>query len=88
MRIGSLFRLMAAGALLWATARLFLSPAAQSSETHAAIDPDDPAADRAHGAGAVRSAGPAAMRNGHGLDWDKVDQAVDESFPASDPPSR
>ena len=35
--------------------------------------------------GAARSAGPDAMRDPP-KDWEKVDQAVDESFPASDPP--
>ena len=35
--------------------------------------------------GAARSAGPEAMRDPP-KDWEKVDQAVDESFPASDPP--
>lgn len=34
----------------------------------------------------VRTAGPEAMRNPP-KSWDQVDQAVDESFPASDPPS-
>ena len=34
--------------------------------------------------GAARSAGPEAMRDPP-KDWEKVDQAVDESFPASDP---
>ncbi|WP_340316487.1 hypothetical protein [Rhizorhabdus argentea] len=33
----------------------------------------------------VRSAGPDAMRD-KPKDWDHVDQASDESFPASDPP--
>lgn len=44
-----------------------------------------PAADRRPG-GYVRDAGPAAMAvkpDG----WDRVDEAVDESFPASDPPA-
>jgi hypothetical protein len=36
--------------------------------------------------GAARSAGPDAMRDPP-KDWGKVDQAVDESFPASDPPA-
>ncbi len=44
----------------------------------------------AHGpvgeSGAARSAGPDAMRDPP-VDWDKVDQAADESFPASDPPN-
>ena len=34
----------------------------------------------------VRNAGPDGMRS-DAADWDKVDQASDESFPASDPPS-
>ncbi|HXJ02326.1 MAG TPA: hypothetical protein VNH44_13975 [Micropepsaceae bacterium] len=35
----------------------------------------------------VRSAGPDAMRDEPLREWDEVDQAADESFPASDPPS-
>jgi hypothetical protein len=35
---------------------------------------------------AVRPAGPESMRNPP-RDWDSVDEAADESFPASDPPS-
>jgi hypothetical protein len=35
---------------------------------------------------AVRSAGPEAMRDPP-KEWDAVDEALDESFPASDPPS-
>jgi hypothetical protein len=41
-----------------------------------------------HGSGVptpVRSAGPEEMRDPPHR-WDKVDQALDESFPASDPP--
>ncbi|HEY7809079.1 MAG TPA: hypothetical protein VIA98_01715 [Allosphingosinicella sp.] len=44
----------------------------------------------AHGAvgnsGAARSAGPDAMRDPP-EEWTKVDEASDESFPASDPPA-
>lgn len=36
--------------------------------------------------GPVRSAGPEAMRDPP-KEWDAVDEALDESFPASDPPS-
>ena len=36
--------------------------------------------------GAARSAGPEAMRDPP-EEWEKVDQAADESFPASDPPA-
>jgi hypothetical protein len=43
-----------------------------------------------HGAvgesGAARSAGPEAMRDPP-KQWEQVDQASDESFPASDPPA-
>jgi hypothetical protein len=43
-----------------------------------------------HGAvgesGAARSAGPDAMRDPPST-WEKVDEASDESFPASDPPA-
>jgi hypothetical protein len=35
----------------------------------------------------VRDAGPDAMKNPPGK-WDDVDQASDESFPASDPPAK
>ena len=35
----------------------------------------------------VREAGPDAMRDDTAKDWDKADQASDESFPASDPPA-
>lgn len=35
--------------------------------------------------GAARSAGPAAMRDPP-REWDREDEASDESFPASDPP--
>lgn len=37
-------------------------------------------------AGTVRNAGPQGMRSDP-PQWDKIDQASDESFPASDPPS-
>jgi hypothetical protein len=34
----------------------------------------------------VRNAGPEAMRSDP-PEWDKIDEASDESFPASDPPA-
>ena len=57
----------------------------RGAEGHAAL-----AGDGAHGAvgtsGAARSAGPDAMRDPP-ENWSKVDEASDESFPASDPPA-
>jgi|KBSMisStaDraftv2_1062788.scaffolds.fasta_scaffold2446086_2 hypothetical protein len=35
----------------------------------------------------IRQAGPSAMRDPP-KKWDKVDEAADESFPASDPPAK
>ena len=35
----------------------------------------------------VRDAGPSAMKGGNMGEWSKVDQASDQSFPASDPPA-
>jgi hypothetical protein len=43
------------------------------------------AASNAGGRDQVRPAGPSAMRDPP-KEWDKVDEASDESFPASDPP--
>lgn len=90
MRAHPIIRLIAAGAALWALPWLLrLTRVDQEAKRkHAAIDPRDPAADRACGPCVVRSAGPQAMRDRDQREWDKVDQAVDESFPASDPPAR
>lgn len=58
-------------------------------------DNDDPPAPALSGGGAhgpvgstgnVRPAGPSAMRDPP-KEWTKVDEASDESFPASDPPA-
>lgn len=38
------------------------------------------------GSGHVRDAGPEQQRGIANDDWDVVDEQVDESFPASDPP--
>ncbi len=35
----------------------------------------------------VRDAGPYAMRDGQARTWSSVDEASDQSFPASDPPA-
>lgn len=40
-----------------------------------------------YSSGVVRNAGPEEQQDPDGRPWDKVDEQVDESFPASDPPS-
>ena len=79
-----LFRLVGLSAVLGLVASRLFKPREQP---HAAFDPSDPAADPAAGPSPVRSAGPQSMRDRDGLAWDRVDEAVDKSFPASDPPS-
>ena len=77
------------GAALAAAAGYFVSRKLVSREDD---DPFAPALRHggAHGAvgnsGNVRPAGPSAMRDPP-KEWTKVDEASDESFPASDPPA-
>lgn len=53
----------------------------------AAISPGAAADADAHpGSDYVRPAGPEAMRDPPRRGWDMLDEAADESFPASDPP--
>jgi hypothetical protein len=60
----------------------------QKRRKNAAFNPDDPAASREAGApGTIRSAGQESMRDGRTGRWDKIDEELDESFPASDPPA-
>ncbi len=53
------------------------------SGTPAAFADGQPSA----GTNPVRDAGPEAMRDGQARSWSSVDEASDQSFPASDPPS-
>lgn len=71
------------GALFWFTRRQ--RPGAPKSERHAAAFADKET--EPEGFDQTRSAGPDAMRDETRREWDRVDQAADESFPASDPPS-
>src|SRR4051795_8905618 len=50
-------------------------------------DPEKAPVDQGSCYGAVRHSGPQHMRDRARRPWDKVDESVDESFPASDPPS-
>ena len=82
---GILAAVGAAGARLsW---RRRLCAAAAGALPRAAALGEARAARRRSDFGSTRSAGPDAMRDPPEK-WDKVDQASDESFPASDPPNR
>lgn len=75
----------AAGYFLTTRLRSGEGESGEGAEGHAALSGSG-----AHGAvgtsGAARSAGPEAMRDPP-ANWTKVDEASDESFPASDPPA-
>lgn len=73
---------LAAGAgafALWRRRRGTTDPGHAAAFSAAETDPENFAQ--------TRSAGPAAMRDPARRRWDRVDQASDESFPASDPPA-
>lgn len=73
----------AAGVGYWLTRRLWgggddtpRAPALRHGGAHGAVG----------SSGSVRPAGPSAMRDPPSS-WDEVDEASDESFPASEPPN-
>lgn len=73
--------LMALGAGAYALSR---RRNADGTDRNAAFAPDQ---DGSAAGGAVRDAGPDAMRDPPGRPWTKVDEESDQSFPASDPPA-
>lgn len=75
-----LLKLAAAGAAGYALYRYAKRNAANTTPAAFA------AGEATEGFAPVRNAGPEAMKSDP-PHWDKVDEASDESFPASDPPS-
>ena len=89
MGLHPFIRIFGTAAAVWAAGWMILSGRSGRAKAgkHAAIAPSDPAADLDQGPVSVRAAGLQSMRDGKGLAWDRVDEASDASFPASDPPS-
>ena len=75
-----MFALFALGAGAYALSRRASSP---SQTGHAAFADDEPSSV----SNPVRDAGPDAMRDPPASSWSAVDEASDQSFPASDPPA-
>lgn len=80
---GKLLGVAVLGGLFWFTRKT--GPKFPKSDEHSAAFADnetDP-----ENFDQTRSAGPDGMRSDARRTWDSVDQAADESFPASDPPA-
>jgi hypothetical protein len=71
--------LFAVGAAAYVLSRRTAERGGQSRAAFANDQPDN-------GANPVRDAGPDAMRDAPIKPWTSVDEASDQSFPASDPP--
>ena len=79
----ALFKLAFAGAVAYGLYRYATKDNATSNEGHAAFASGETSGDNF---AKVRHAGPEGMRSDP-AEWDKADEASDESFPASDPPA-
>jgi hypothetical protein len=80
---GKLLGIATFGALFWFTRKS--APRATKDDWHSAAFADGET--HAENFDQTRSAGPDAMRDDVRRPWESVDQASDESFPASDPPA-
>jgi len=80
---GKLLGIATLGALFWFTRKA--APQAAKDDDHSAAFADGET--HAENFDQTRSAGPDAMRDDVKRPWESVDQASDESFPASDPPA-
>lgn len=83
MALGKMLALGTVGAMFWFT-RKSACPAAKD-ERHSAAFADGET--QSENFDQTRSAGPSGMRDDEKRAWENVDQASDESFPASDPPA-
>lgn len=83
-KTGKIMGMLTLGALFWFTRRS-PSPEASKNDGHSAAFADKET--EPEGFDQTRTAGPGGMRDETRREWDRVDQAADESFPASDPPS-
>lgn len=81
--LGKLLGIGVLGALVWFTRR-DKTPAPKSDAHSAAFSDGETHKENFD---QTRSAGPQGMRDTPRRHWDRVDQAADESFPASDPPA-
>jgi hypothetical protein len=80
---GKILGIATLGALFWFTRKS--APPAAKDEGHSAAFADGET--HAENFDQTRSAGPDGMRDDVRRPWESVDQASDESFPASDPPA-
>jgi hypothetical protein len=88
MRLFGAMGLMLTGAVLAAGAYAARRERAGEAPGSTPVARDRHRHRRAHPvAGGVRPAGPSAMRDRPVREWSKIDEASDESFPASDPPA-
>lgn len=84
----TILSLIAIGAGAYAWSRRSAGSSHNASTRHdgqgrAAFADDQPGT----GSNPVRNSGPAAMRDAPQGQWSEVDEASDQSFPASDPPA-
>jgi hypothetical protein len=82
-QFGKLLGVATLGALFWFTRKR--GPAPTKADGHAAAFSDGET--HPENFDQTRSAGPDGMRDTPRREWNRVDQAGDESFPASDPPA-
>jgi len=78
--LGVLLKMLALGGAGYAASRWYKANQSKGNAAYAVNQPQ-------HSDTAVRDAGPAAMRDKPQGEWSGVDEASDQSFPASDPPA-